>query len=58
LPSVLAGFESQIGREEIGTNLGNDYLMLGYMTDPSDNSFWSTSDENYDRPDPAFILPS
>jgi hypothetical protein len=54
----VAGLESQIGREEKGINLGNDYLVLDYMTDPSDGSFWSTSDENYDRPDPAFILAS
>jgi hypothetical protein len=35
----------------------NDYLVLDYVTDPSEQSFWSSLGANYNRPDPAFIRP-
>ena len=35
----------------------SDYLVLDYVTDPSDQAFWSPSGDKYNRPDPAFIRP-
>lgn len=35
----------------------SDYLVLDYVTDPSDQAFWSSSGAIYNRPDPAFIRP-
>ena len=37
----------------------SDYLVLDYVTDPSNQAFWSplTEGAHYNRPDPAFIYP-
>ena len=35
----------------------NDYLVIDYVTDPSNQAFWSSSGANYNKPDPAFLLP-
>ena len=34
-----------------------DYLVLDYVTNPSNDAFWSSSGDNYDQPDPTFIHP-
>ena len=35
----------------------SDYLVLDYVTKPTNQAFWSASGDIYNRPDPAFIRP-